>query len=215
MKKLWERRKPDNIFLMRITILPLAFFLSAMIFLGSCNTAYALEEIGQSRIHPAHPLYFLKAIRENLELKFAGTTKVVYIRRLEFATRRLREVKSLIGVGRFELITPALENYLSQINALPDKGMQDEEVLKMIGDNLSIHLEVLQRLYSQIENPGAKMAIRSTMNRIMQREDLPGSARENICNFMEREASSSALNEVEKTVLLQRAEKCFSYDKNL
>lgn len=195
---------------MRITILPLIFFLSAMIFLGSCSTAYAMEEIGQSRIHPAHPLYFLKTVRENLELKFAGTTKVVYIRRLEFATRRLREVKSLIGVGRFELIISALENYLSQINALPDKGMQEKDILKMIGDNLSIHLEVLQALYSQIETPRAKMAIRAAINRIMQREDLPIPARENICNFMEKEASSSALNEVEKAVLLQRVKKCLS-----
>lgn len=200
---------------MRHTFFPLIFFLSAMIFLGSCSTVYAMEEIGQSRLHPAHPLYFLKTVRENLELKFAGTTKVVYIRRLEFATRRLREVKSLIGVGNFELIVPTLENYLFQINTLPDKGMQEREVLKMIGDNLSIHLKVLQKIYTEAENPRAKMAIRSTINRIIERADLPISARMPVCNFMEREASSSALNEVERAVLLQRAEKCKVYDKNL
>ncbi len=193
---------------MRITILPLSFFLSAMLFLGSCHSAYALEDIGQSRLHPASPFYFLKTIRENLELKFAGTRKVVYIRRLEFATRRLREVKSLIKLGNFELIIPTLENYASQLSALPDQGMQEKEVLQVIENNLANHLEVLQQIYYQIENPKAKMAIRSAVNRIIQREDLPASARESVCNFLQKEASASGLNSTETAVLLERARKC-------
>lgn len=180
-----------------------------LVLFSFCNTAYALEDIGQSRLHPASPFYFLKTIRESLELKFAGTRKVVYIRRLEFATRRLREVKSLIQVGNFELIIPALENYSSQINSLPDQGLQEKEILQLIENNLSNHLEVLQQIYYQIENPRAKMAIRAAINRILQRADLPPSARLLGCSFLSKEASSSALNEVEKTVLLERVKKCF------
>lgn len=195
---------------MRITILPLIFLLTAIFFLGSCNNAFAKEnDIGQSILHPAHPLYFLKTIRESLELKFAGTRKVVYIRRLEFATRRLREVKSLIQVGNFELIIPTLENYSSQLNSLPDQGLQEKEVLKVIENNLSNHLEVLQHIYYQIENSRAKMALRATINRIIQRADLPPSARLLGCGFLSKEASSSALNEVEKATLLQRVQKCY------
>lgn len=193
---------------MRITILPLIFFLSAMIFLGSCNTAYALEEIGQSRIHPAHPLYFLKTIRESLELKFAGTPKTVLIRKLEFSTRRLREVRSLIKAGNFELIIPTLEKYSSIIGSLPDQGIEDYELVRIIETNLSNHLEVLQMINNQITHSRAKMAIRSAVNKITLRSDLTPSTRFLGCEFLSKEASGSALNEVEREILLQRAQKC-------
>lgn len=195
---------------MRITILPLIFVFSAIIFLGNCGTAFASEnDIGQSLIHPAHPLYFLKTIRENLELKFAGTERVTFIRRLEFATRRLREVKSLIKVGNFELISPTLERYWSEINALPQKDIVDKAVVKMIQDNLVIHLDVLQQIYQKVDQPQAKMAIRTALNRVVQRADVPNYAKLPVCNFLTKEASASALNEVEKVVLSERAENCF------
>ena len=193
---------------MRVTILPLAFFLSVVIFLGSCNTAYAMEEIGQSRIHPAHPLYFLKTICESLELKFAGTPRTVLIRKLEFATRRLREVNSLAKAGNFELIIPTMEKYSSRIASLPDQGIEDQELVLIIENNLSNHLEVLQMMNSQIEDSRAKMSIRAAINKIIQRADLTPSTRLKGCEFLSKEASSSALNEVEKEILLQRAQKC-------
>lgn len=193
---------------MRHTFFPLAFFLSVLIFLGSCNTAYALEEIGQSRIHPAHPLYFLKTIRENLELKFAGTPRTILLRKLEFATRRLREVKSLIAVGNFELIIPTLGKYSSIIGSLPDRGIEDQKLVSIIETNLSNHLEVLQLIYSQTEDKKAKMSIRAAINRITLRSDLTPATRFLGCEFLSKEASSSALNDVEKEIILQRARKC-------
>lgn len=201
---------------MRITIIPLAFFLSAIIFLTSCNVAYAKEnDIGQSQIHPAHPLYFLKTIRESLELKFAGTKRVTFIRRLEFATRRLREVKSLINVGNFELIIPTLERYWSEVSSLPQKDIEDQEIVKMIQDNLIIHLEVLKEVYDKVDNLRAKMAIRSVVNRIIQRADVPNYGRLPVCNFLAKEASASSLNEVEKAILSERAESCFKNSRQL
>ncbi len=201
---------------MHITIFPLIFLLSALVFFGNCNIVFASEnDIGQSQIHPAHPLYFLKTIRENLELKFAGTTRVIFIRRLEFATRRLREVKSLTQIGNFELIIPTLEKYWLQINALPEKDIEDKEVVKMIQDNLVIHLGALERVYQKVENARAKMAIRAVINRVIQRADVPNYGRLSACNFLAKEASSSALNEVEKVVLSDRAENCFKSLRHL
>lgn len=191
---------------MRITIV---LTLTALIFLSSCSLALAsVNEIGESRIHPASPFYFLKTLRENLELKFAGTPRVRMLRQLEFGTRRLREVKSLIPTTHQDLIFPNLERYSSYISSLPDKDLTDEEAAARIKESLVIHLNVLQTIYDQISNREAKMAIRSVLNRIIKRADVPISAKLPVCNFLSKEASSSALNEVERTILLERAIIC-------
>lgn len=186
-------------FNMRITIV-LALTLFWMVFLGSCNTLYATEDIGESRISPASPIYFLKTIRESIELKFAATPRVKMIRELEFATRRLREVKSLIPTDHQDLIEPTLERYWYHLQNLPEK-------LEL--ETLAIHLETLERVYNQVSNTRAKMAMRAAINRLVNRADLPRSAKLPACTFLINEASSSSLTEVEKAILLERAQKCF------
>lgn len=199
---------------MRITILPLAFFLTALIFLGNCNSAYASQDlIGKSQLHPASYLYFLKPIREILEMYFAQTPRVKFVRSLEFATRRLREVRSLIDAGREDLIEPNLEKYWYHIQKLPDKDLADGELVASIKGVTSVHLEVLEDVYRVVVNKRAKMSIRSAINRLSQRGDLELKTKNRICNFLQKEASSSVLNEVEKEILRERAEKCFGYLK--
>lgn len=197
---------------MRITIVPLAFFLSAVIFLASCNSAFAYEnDIGQSQIHPAHPLYFLKGVRESLEMHFAQTSNVTLIRTLEFATRRLREVKSLISGSRQDLIEPTLDRYWALVSSLPvPKDLETAGFFaKEISDNLVIHIKTLEQVYPQISNPRAKMAIRSVLNRLTSRQDIPSYARAPICDFFAKEATQSAnLNQTERVVLLERSKKC-------
>lgn len=197
---------------MRITIIPLALFLSVVIFLASCSTALAYEnDIGQSQIHPAHPLYFLKAVREGLEMHFAQTSNVKLIRRLEFATRRLREVKSLIPGSRQDLIEPTLDRYWTLVSSLPvPKNLENAGFFaNEISDNLVIHIKTLEKIYPQISHPRAKMAIRSILNRFTSRQDIPSYARAPICDFFAKEATQSAnLNETERVVLLERVKKC-------
>jgi len=191
---------------MRVVFILLVFFLST-IFLTT-NT-YALEEIGQSQIHPAHPIYFLKTVREEFEKHFAQTSYVKFMRSLEFGTRRLREVKSLVTVEREDLIEPNLERYWSHISSLPQKDLEDKELAKRIEESLVIHIKTLDKIYHQVSNIRAKMSIRSALNRLMQRADLPAYARVPICEFFQKEAtSSSELNEAEKAILLDRAQKC-------
>lgn len=195
---------------MRITILPLIFVFSAIIFLGGCNTAFAQDnDIGQSIIHPAHPLYFLKTVREGLEMHFAQTPKVKFIRQLEFATRRLREVKSLIPTNRQDLIETTMERYWHQISNLPDKNLQIEGLAKEISDSLVIHIKTLEKVYLQVSNQRAKMAIRSALNRLMSRQDIPSYARIPVCEFFSKEATSSAVVESERAILTERAQNCF------
>lgn len=190
---------------MRISIV-----LSLLILLvfSSCGTAFAYEgDIGYSKIHPASFFYFLKTVRENLELQFAQTTRVKNLRILEFATRRLREVGTLVNINQ-ELIPPTLEKYAALLDRLTDKHQKNDEFATVLQNSLSVHLEVLNKLYQNSSNLRAKMAIRSAMNRVIQRADVPNSAKTPICNLFIKEASSSSLNQTEKAVLSERGEKC-------
>lgn len=198
---------------MRITILPLVLIFSALIFLGSYSSAFAYEnDIGQSQIHPAHPFYFLKTVREIFEMHFAQTPKVKFLRQLEFATRRLREARSLTQTPRQDLIEPTLERYWHHVSSLPAKAAKDlktESLAKQISDSLVIHIKTLLKLYAETSNQRAKMAIRFALNRLMGRMDIPNYAKVPVCQFFAQEATQSAdLAETEKVVLLERAEKC-------
>ena len=167
--------------------------------LSLTTSVSASEDIGYSKIHPASPLYFLKTIRENLELKFAGSVRVKMLRQMEFATRRLREAKTLISVNQ-DLIPPTLERYSSSLNSLP------KEILEK---DVSNHLEVLQQMHKSSSSL-SKMAIRSAMNKIINRADVPAAAKLTVCKFFLKEASSSALNQTEQVVLKDRAQSCLS-----
>ncbi len=181
-----------------------------LLLLGSCNAALAAQEndIGYSRLNPASPFYFLKTIRESLELDLALTPRTKLLRQLEFATRRLREARTLISKNA-DLIPPTLERYSSYLNSLPDKNLEDSEVGLRIKESLSIHLDTLYQMYAEVSAPRAKMAIRAAINRIIQRADVPQLTKLPACSFLSHEASSSALNQTEKYVLAQRAQKCF------
>lgn len=165
------------------------------------------DELGYSRLHPASPFYFLKTIRENLELKFAVTPRIKNLRQLEFATRRLREARTLISVNE-NLIPPTLERYAYHLKSLDDKHEQNDEFVENLNNSLSIHLNVLREMYTETSNLRAKMFIRSAMNRIIQRADVSMSAKIPVCDLFVKESSSSALNETEKWVLLQRSQQC-------
>lgn len=195
---------------MRITIV-LAVILSSFVFLGSCSAVYAQDtDIGQSKIHPAHPLYFLKTIRERMEMYFAQTPRVKMIRQLEFATRRIREVKSLIPKKREDLIEPTLERYWSHMNTVLQYKPSPEELTVLLNQTISLHLNVFENIYIKIGDKRARMSIRTAIFRVLDNSDITGNARIDGCKFLSKEASSSALNEVEREILQERAEKCFS-----
>lgn len=213
---------------MRITIILAVLVLSAYLFLGFCGSVLAQgggPEIGKSLIHPAHPLYFLKRVREVLELKFAPTSEVKSIRYLEFAQRRIREVRSLVEARRPDLIAPTLEHYFANLQkVLGLTDLKDEAKAGQVADIIDIHLQNLEDIYSKIDHEAARRSIRTTIFRVFEwnnllkeRLDLKlqailadklSGSQVKVCHFLAKEASSSALNEVEREVLLERAQKC-------
>ena len=216
---------------MRITIVLASLALMSGIFLTFCNTTLALSVdqidnyVGQSIIHPAHPLYFLKAVRENLELKFSTNPKQKFIRKIEFLTRRIREVKSLIYYKRQDLIEPNLEKYAAILDEIVGMDTQKRDQVNMAQNEVSNHLLILLKLYPQIEDKRAKISFRRTISKVSQwninladRLNYGGytdlavnqiKLNSPACEFLKKEASSSALNDVERVVFSERASKCF------
>lgn len=192
---------------MRATFLPLAVFLSLAVFIASCSSAYAYEDIGYAQIHPAHPLYFLKSVRENLEVKLAQTNRTKVLRQLEFANRRLREFRSLLSTNKQFLIEPALEKYWFHISNVPipskDIGLETEVTAALVN-----HLEVLRSNFDQVSDDRAKRGVRHAVYRLTKHTDLPDYAKLDGCQFLGKEASSSALTEVERAILKERADSC-------
>ncbi len=191
------------------------------------HPVYAQDDgIGQSRLTPASPLYFLKSVRELLELKFAGTAHLKAVRELEFATRRIREVKGLVA-SRQDLIEPTLYQYLSHLEIfLGWADLKDPVFAAKVSREISGQMNVLQIVYGQVSERRALMSIRAIVRnvsdwdlKLINKLQLSGRAEPTVevlvsrlsaCKFLSQEASSSALNEVEKVVLLNRAKKCFN-----
>ena len=157
-------------------------------------------------------MYFLKSVKEILELKFAPTSEIKAIRYLEFSQRRIREVKSLVKARRFEMIASTLEHYLFNLQKVMGlMDFKDEAKIRQLSETVSIHVQVLDHLYSQIESQPGQRAVRTTMFKITELDNLSknlSKSQGKICDFLIKEASSSALNEVEIVVLKERAMLC-------
>lgn len=166
-------------------------------------------DVGYSQIHPASPFYFLKGVRESLEMALAQTPRVRMLRQLEYSNRRLRETKSLLREKREDLIQATLERYWYHFNEVLIFRPRDEDLTLTIRHYVDIHLKEFDKIYNQLSSQTAKMAIRANINRLMEKSDVSGEVRVFGCNFLLKESSSSALTEVERMVLGERAESCF------
>lgn len=173
-------------------------------------------DIGESSISPDSTLYFLKAIREKIELALAGNKEVKAQRQLEFATRRLREVNALVKNKRQDLIDSTLERYKSALSETENLVSQNNNLKIKVGEAVARHLDVLQRVYDQVGNPRAKQAIRAAILRaeehnrlLLQKLDKPSRERQALaCRFLAKEASGSGLTDTEKVYLGQKAKDC-------
>lgn len=230
---------------MRITIALAVFSISLAVFLSECGIeAFAatstssanLEEItsglpdpgaveiGVSLINPTSPFYFIKSVREKIELMFISKTSQKIIAELEFAQRRLREVNSLIKVGKQDLIEPMVEQYKSSIITLDSLAGNDSDYKTEIAQALSRHLDILQRFYDNAGEPRAKMSILSAIQRVEehnrdllsklelkdQQKLIKEIALRQIlaCKFLVRESSSSGVLETTRQLLAQKVNAC-------
>lgn len=181
--------------------------------------------LGQSKINAASPLYFLKSVKEILQLRLAKTPEGRALYELAFAASRIREVNSLAGTSQEYLIEPTLEKYWSQVQAIKGQAnLGDHDIAKRVSGAVVEHMANLQMVSSKLSDSRAKRSIRLTTTRLVDWEaqlvskltelSQPLMAQKVMnsmlsgCNFLSKEASSSALNAVEKAVLTERANSC-------
>lgn len=209
----------------------LSLILSAFIFVSANNLVYALsrtieEEIGYAQIHPAsNILYSLKMLKESLESKLATTTNVKAARNLEFATRRIREVRELAKINKEEMIEATLERYwVSMQDLLGSTNLKDERLAQETTEQVYKHLYILEQIYPDLKEKRAKMSVRLAINRIStwqgeiikRLNKLSQNAIEArvllhqklACGFLIKEASSSALSETDKEIISNRINLC-------
>lgn len=210
-----------------------AVFLFLFIFLFKTNLVYAdapiktiEEEIGFAQINPgSNILYSLKMLKEALEMKIAVTPNIKSARYLEFATRRIREVRSLQRDGKEDLIEGTLERYWVHMQALQGNfDLKNDRVALETTEQVYKHLYILNQLYPQLSDKRAQMSVRLTITRIskwqadviLRLNQISQSVIERrvieyqklACDFQIKEASAEGLNRIEKEVLSGRVVEC-------
>lgn len=226
---------------MHVSFILAALTLSVTIFFSACDLTFAQNnatssseattlsdpgavEIGESLIAPDSPLYFLKTIRERIEVLLSPTTESKVNRELEFAQRRLREVRALVKNKKQDLIPVTLEKYKLHLSQIDQLSKENQGLQARAGEAVARHLDVLQRVYDAVGNPAAKQAILASLERaeehnrkLIDRLDVALqqklikniAARQHLaCQFLIRESTSSGLNDTERAVLQERIAKC-------
>lgn len=183
-------------------------------------------EVGDSLISPSSGLYFLKALRERIELYFSDTNQVKTQRELEFSVRRIREAKTLIDEKREDLIEVTLQKYRNHLDAVQKLSNGGRGMNVNVGASVARHMYVLQSLYYNINDLAAKRAVRTSIQRVLEHNwDLLNSKElalvektalsEQIalrqiagCKFLSDETNNTAFNESEREILKEYVEGC-------
>ncbi|MDO8573779.1 MAG: DUF5667 domain-containing protein, partial [Candidatus Daviesbacteria bacterium] len=171
---------------------------------------------------PASPLYFLKSVREILELRSADNLDIKARLQLQFANRRIREMRSLIGTSHEDLIEPALTRYAAHLQEFTNiANFSDKGLKTKIAEITTEHMKILQVIYGTVSEQRAKRSIRVAVHKLSQWDNILMNKIDPIydswfteqitlsklsgCDFLSGEASSSAITETERWVLSQRA----------
>ncbi len=224
----------------RFTVI-LAVLFSALIFSAGCvssilakdipaatSTAqldeFGAVEVGSSLIGPESNFYFLKIWRERIEVFLAGSTETKVVRELEFAQRRLREVRGLVKDRRQDLIEPVMKRYEEHMRSAAKLAAEDRQLQIKVAEATARHLDVLTRVYDEVGNITAKSAILGAIERSAEHNSqllarLEDNNKKDLvkrvtlrhaqtCKFLSREASNSGLVNEQQQILKRRVESC-------
>jgi len=182
-------------------------------------------EIGEPRILPDHPLYFLKNWGRSIRLFFAFRPVTKAKLRLKFANEKLMEAKKLIEAKRDpENIKKGIENYQQEIEKTKDqtekiqeKAKENPEVEKFL--NKFIHQQILhQKLLLKLENqvpPEASEKIKEARERhldgfqnvMLKLEDRKEEITKKLTETLEKQKGSKYKHFKNLEVLLELEEK--------
>ncbi len=212
---------------MRLVFLVTAVILGSILF-TNCNIALAKDNlatsegelnrlappkpinVGESRISPASPLYFIKYLRENFEMFLTGSNNALLYRQLEFGRRRLREIQTLIKEKRLDLVDRNLDRYRSSMKSVDELASKVPQEQLQVATTLSQYQDSLRHLYGEIADLPIKQKILLQVDRDRQFDsrllnnlnvsprpqilDYLNLRQEVICKFLEKEASATGMS---------------------
>ena len=134
------------------------------------SPAEAVEEpIYTPRLLPDSPFYFLKRIKERIELFLAQAPEAKAEKYAELATRRIAEAKVMIKRNKNQFVVKLMEKHQEhldkaekKIEEAREKGKDVERVLAIVAEATSIHQKVLADVYEKVPEQ-AKEAIEHAM----------------------------------------------------
>lgn len=182
-------------------------------------------EIGEPRILPGHPLYFLKNWGRSIRLFFAFRPVTKAKLRLKFSNEKLMEAKKLITAKRSpKIIKKGIENYQeelegikNQADRIQEKARENPEVEKFLDKFLhqqTLHQKLLARLENQVqtENLGQIKQVRERhlerfQDVMLKLEDRKEKITEKLDETLEEQKGSKYKNFKNLEILLELEEK--------
>ncbi len=131
------------------------------------STAAAVP-IYHPRLLPTSPFYFLKQLKENVELIFAFSPEKKLEKRLEFATRRLAEANA-VAKKHPQLAQKFMDRYQKQLQKVEDKAAAlpaagQMQALERINRAMARHAQVWRRLEDKLP-PQAQKHVEKALQR--------------------------------------------------
>jgi len=120
-----------------------------------------LEQIDYApRLLPTSPFYFLKGVKESLELILANTPGKKVAKRIEIANRRLVELKAVVK-KKPELAEKLAGRYEQQLELLGQEvkqvaGNKREELAEHVSEVTLKHQSILLGVYKEVPEQGRK-----------------------------------------------------------
>lgn len=121
------------------------------------------------KLLPDSPFYFLKKIKEKIELFLTQSPEEKSEKYTELATRRIAEVKIMINKNKFQLVEKLVKQHQEhldkaeeEIKEAKEKGRDVERILGIVAQATSTHQKVLAEVYEKVPQQ-AKEAIEAAM----------------------------------------------------
>lgn len=163
------KNRISNLLIVLLVLLAVGGLLFTTIALAQEATPSAEEEIYTPKLLPDSPFYFLKRIKEGIELFLAQAPEAKAEKYAELATRRIAEAKVMIKRNKNQFVVKLMEKHQEhldkaekKIEEAKEKGKDVERVLAIVAEATSIHQKVLADVYEKVPEQ-AKEAIEHAM----------------------------------------------------
>ncbi len=182
-------------------------------------------EVGEPRILPGHPLYFLKNWARSIRLFFAFHPVTKAELRLKFANEKLMEVKKIIALKKNpEIVERGIENYQEEIEGIKnradriqEKARENPEVEKFLDKFLhqqTLHQKLLSKLEDQVPseafekiNEARERHLERFQDVMLKLEDRKEIITEKLDETLEKQKGSKYKNFKNLEILLELGEK--------